>query len=813
MVYRLFCSYRSRIGLIASLVVGLIVATDFKIIPASYAEQGNSTGWLNDSVSIEFQDLNNSSVTSGDGREKSALYFLVLAPYPDSEPFKPSWEGGPAVVPAAMVARDLINNRTDILENYTIHFLVNDSGCDIVSKAINNVSYGLFYSKKNIVGIIGPGCSEATLSIAPLISDDRLSLLQIAPTATSPTLTDIGLFPNTFRPIVSALGVVDTYVELIKQKNYGHVGALYEAQRPFQTTVYTHFEAALEREGIQLTSFGLFDAQIPVTEFRFKVRIIFVFAGSGFARNLLCFALNQGMIYPDYQFIFSNRRPSNFLQNISFDVDGMQYSCSADRMKQTVVGMVFNDFRLTRHDRDTITDAGISYNDFSEKYDEALALHLKSLGLRESVDTEHESSYFDATWAFALSLNNSLPRLKERSLSLSKYKYGMPQITQIVREELLKLHFEGMRGRVEFSEETHDGANVTVVDIYQILMRDMTDMGIIGFYDPLSVERLVLYSNASLIPGGFELEYIMPPVSLGIVAMFAVACLFATLLACQVINIIWGQYKTVKAASPNLNHIIFSGCYLALVAVIVYTNAFVFLGVPDNSNIVLPIHCSALQWTVTMTYSLVFGTLCAKRWRIYRIFNGFSALPMKRLSDKILIFMSLIPLAIDVVVNVLWNIIDPWYFSVKRGPDLLAQATCLTSNNVAWGICTAVPKSALTAIVLYLAIKTRRIHRKEFRQTKSINILIYCLTILTGIFLPMYFLLQSLNISLFIFSINYVSFCLFVMTFVVLCIVFVLLPPLVSPIKEKLLKGALRGKVHRHPSGQNPLPHERKSIR
>ena len=65
---------------------------------------------------------------------KIPLYFLVLAPYSDSEPFNPSWTGGPAVVPAAMVARDLINKSEDILKDYTIHFLMNDSGCNVVSK-------------------------------------------------------------------------------------------------------------------------------------------------------------------------------------------------------------------------------------------------------------------------------------------------------------------------------------------------------------------------------------------------------------------------------------------------------------------------------------------------------------------------------------------------------------------------------------------------------------------------------------------------------------------------------------------------------
>ena len=103
--------------------------------------------------------------------DKSTIHFLVMAPYPDCPPFKPSWEIGPSLVPAAMVAKDHINRREDILKDYTIELIVDDSGCDITSKGINTIIYHLFYSGKNVVGIIGPGCSEATLVTAPLMSN------------------------------------------------------------------------------------------------------------------------------------------------------------------------------------------------------------------------------------------------------------------------------------------------------------------------------------------------------------------------------------------------------------------------------------------------------------------------------------------------------------------------------------------------------------------------------------------------------------------------------------------------------------------
>ena len=741
------------------------------------------------SGSLQFRDdiqCSYRSKVSDDNRK--ALYFLVVAPYPDCFPFSPSWRGGPAVLPAAIVAKDLINSRSDILVDYRIEFIIDDSGCNQTSKAVNSIIRGLFYSNKNVVGIIGPGCSEAALAIATLVTDDQISLIQIAPSVTSPDLTNTTLYPNTFRPIVSALGVVDTYIEIIRQKNYRHVGALYEVNRPFQTTVYTRFEEKALKEGVRLTAFGVLDnSHFPLVEFHSKVRVIFVFASSGIARQLLCSAYHSNMLYPDYQFIFSNRKPNNFLRNVTVSSEGVKYKCSPSDMARAIVGMIFNDFRLTRGDRNnSSTDAGVSYDEFDAIYTDARSCHVESLGLSKSdiVTTEHHSGYFDATWALALSLNSSLPHLKEKGLSLSNYTYQMPEITGVIKEELLNLSFEGMRGRIEFSRETHDGANVTLIDMYQVFSNG--DVDIVGFYTPnRSVEQpLVLYDTATLIPAEFDQIYIMPHVSLGVITMLSVVILFVVLFACHFANIVWASHKSVKATSPNLNHLIFSGCYLSLVGAIVYTNAFVFINVSENSNVIIPIHCSALQWTSTMTFSLVIGTLGAKTWRIHRIFNHFSASPMKRLSDKALIPVALLPLFIDVVLNVLWNSIDPWYTSVKRGSGLSAEATCKADNQIAWTIAISVPKGVLTLIVLYLSIATRRVNRNEFRHTKSINILIYSLLILTGLLLPLFFILQS-TVSLWSVSLRYFIFCLIDLAYVVLCILLVLLPPLIPSIKQK----------------------------
>ena len=728
--------------------------------------------------------------------EKLPLYFLVMAPYPDNPPLNPSWKGGPAVVPAAILAKELINEREDILRDYRLEFIIHDSGCNQTSKAVDGFIRSLFYSNKRIVGIIGGACSEATRAIAPLVPDERVSLIQIAPSATSPDFTNTTHYPNTFRPIVSALGVVDTYIEILRRMNYRHVGALYEADRPFQTNVYTRFLEEALIEEVKVTAFGLFDRQIPVSEFHSKLKVIFVFASPDFASQLLCLAYHEGMLSPDYQFIFSNRRPRNFFKNVTVRLTDEIVRCDPDQMKESVVGMIFSDFRLTRRDRtETKTHAGISYDEFNQSYTEVRNCHLAKCGLQSAISTEHQSSYFDATWSLALSLNNSQPRLKEMGLSLSDYTYLMPQITSIIREELLNLSFEGMRGRVEFSRVTHDGANVTIIDIYQYLNISEVysrDISIVGEYDPSMMESpLKFHENASLLTTSeFDLHYVVPHISFGILVAVASGFLLLILITCHVAYFAWRKYKTVKASSPRLNHLMFTGCYLAVGGTIVYINSFVFIHISENplTMMVFALHCTALQWATTLMYSLIFGTLCVKTWRVYCIFYKYNSLLVKHLNDKVLFLIALLPLALDIVMNILWNVVDLWYFDSRQveGYDLLALANCKTSNEVIWIIATAIPKGVLTVFVLYLAASTRRVHRKEFKETKSINILIFGLLLLAGTCLPIWVILRETVIESWHVTVSDVCFCLWLLGSVLLCIVFLFFPPLIPVIKHKI---------------------------
>ena len=717
--------------------------------------------------------------------EKSPLYFLVMAPYPDCPPFNPSWEGGPAVVPAAIVAKDLINQRDDILRDYRIELAVSDSGCNISTKAVNGLIEEVFHSKRNIVGIVGPGCSEATLATATLVTDGQISLIQIAPSATSPALTNTALYPNTFRPIVSALGFVDTYIEFIKQRGYQHVGALYEAGRPFQTAVYTHFQKKARKEEIQLTAVGLLGAHFSLDEFLFNVRIIFVFASSSFAHQLLCLAYHKKMFHTNYQFIFSNRKPMNFFQNVTLSSNGISYRCDQRQMKTVVTGMIFSDFRLRRQDRtENNTHPGISFNEFNDMYTQVRNCRLKMLGLNDTVHTEHHSGYFDATWALALSLNSSLPRLKDKGLSLSNYTH---QMSEIIKEELLNLSFEGMTGRIEFSRETHDGANSTIIDVYQVLNTSAPGYSLVGEYNPLlQGSPLKFFHNALLLTqANFDIIYVMPPYFVGGLVVIAAVLLFLLLFACHIAYVVFREYRTIKASSPRLNHLIFAGCYLAIGGTIVYTNTYAFINISEENMALFTIHCIALHWAVTLINPLVFGTLCVKTWRVYCIFYKYNSWLTEYLNDKVLLLAVLLLLGLNVVMNILWNAVNPWHFANMQGSDLQAVAECRTDYQLVWIVVVTLPQGILTMLVVYLAIATRGVHKEEFKETKSINSFLFSLLLLKGACLPLSFILRQGVIHYWCIILSYLCFCLWLLGSVLLCIVFLILPPLIPLIKDK----------------------------
>ena len=76
------------------------------------------------------------------------------------------------------------------------------------------------------------------------------------------------------------------------------------------------------------------------------------------------------------------------------------------------------------------------------------------------------------------------------------------------------------------------------------------------------------------------------------------------------------MHRLVKLGSPNVNIMIVAGAIMFYMIVILF-------GVDENvaSYSTVDGLCHARVWLVAIGFSLLYGTIFAKTWRIYYIFN------------------------------------------------------------------------------------------------------------------------------------------------------------------------------------------------
>lgn len=727
-------------------------------------------------------------------RKNMTLHLVVMAPLPDSTPgLVPGWAGGPAVIPGTRVAVDHINSRCDVLADYHLELLVADSGCDVSSKATISTLRNLFYSDTRVVGIIGPGCSAATIVVGTLLAKGGVSLINIAPSATSPVLVNRTAFPNTFRPIASSLGFINVHSNFIDHRRYSRVAILFEAQRQNHKDASSRFQTMLHAKNVMVSSFGMFDSFIPISALKNEFRIIFVFAGGSTSKKLMCLAYHRNMIYPTYQFIFVERRLRHFEGEASFILDEREFKCSESQMRQARVGIILNLIQLTRPDRNTTLVSNMTYEDFNESYVKELEAYKLELGEQNVVATEHQSGYYDSTWALALSLNASIPRLEaEFNRSLSDYRFGYPALTEVIRDELLKVSFEGVRGTVHFSNETLDGEDATVLNMFQVQLNGSVKL--VASYNPArsSTERLEVFDDSLFISDEFTVEVIAPPIFVEVLVFIALAAAMLCTIFFHVLNTLWVNAKSMKVTSPSLNHVIFSGCYLYLLSIL-----FISLQSMHGSSepVLFGVRCSAFIWCESIALTLIFATICVKMWRVYRIFSHTSANVLSNLQDHRLVGYVFALLVVDIVFNVVWNMTNPWFVYTAAQDQLRIRLTCNCDNLIIWLACLLTLKVALGLLVFYLSIITRRIPKREYKQTKSVNALTYSLIFLYCFTIPLHLiLLGKTNVSLV--TVSYLTLCFKNLVCVVLCTVFIFMPPVLPVLKQKL---RLTDSVHRDP--------------
>ena len=648
-----------------------------------------------------------------------------------------------SIVSGALIAQDEINNRTNLIPGYHIELIVKRrepcSSNHLVAGLSNLLNYTIDPPCRPVVAVSGLGCSSHTIVMSPVAGHNGFDLIQLS-SANSPIFqTQNHRFPHLWNFLGSATVYPDTVLALMDQFNWKRVGLVYNSGSVFTHEIAVYFEQKIKSsrskhlvfsEEIRGTTKIYFDRVISHIKSQ-GVTILVVMLSKEQDSILVTRVLKEGLLYPQYIWI-----------HVEIMLEWLVNEKLYDRATifSGIEGHIFLVPLTTAHNQSARLVSDEPYSVFEQKFKNRLP-QLKDLYNVSDIFSEvvFGSYYYDQVWALALALNNSLPVLRNKNLSIDGYTIGQPEITAVIEEQMANLSFKGAGGLVEFNQ-------------YRSVS---TPVQIVWFIDPLNIANFHTYMNASDLPKDrLDNDYALISLPVAIV-LYVAATAVIILTTIQLVLFMYLHYnncKVVRATSPYLSLVMFVGCYLFCVAAIFTITQGSFL---LSSNMYSATICILLLSAVN-AFSLTLTTLFIKLLRVYHIFRSSnhlkSNLGKKFKNYSLFFFILLLSLTPNIVFlfTLMFEIptMSRYETQVIRDSHFMNVIHIrLTGTGPYVAVACMLSYLAMfILLILFLAIRTRKITYKNFKDTKKINsfiAIVIFVTTLGSSFVSVLFLRQK----------------------------------------------------------------------
>ena len=716
--------------------------------------------------------LANYSMKSWIGTEAKEINVLVLLPFEISNSEEqPDYTDGPDVLPGIELAIEQINQQEGLLVGYTLNKTVVNSACNLQIHTILNFVEHFLHSDVQFAGIIGPTCSDATKIVAALTGKETVSILNFH-IASSPELGNRTRYGYSFGTVGSSRGYVDLFFHLIIVNNWQSIAIFYEEGSIFQQSTYTPLVNKFQVSGRIKFSTPISKTYLPLSLLsNYHVRVVFVLASHDLASRILCLInrVYPKLKFPAYQFVFLEILVS-YLNPVETTYKDRHYTCSLLEIKQAMEGYLLTHTNLTSVDNSTVLVSGITYREYLEQYGEKV-----NRSAENASTTEWANPLYDGMWSLALALNNSVHKLTNIGLDLSDYGYGHENATNIIRDEVLRLKFQGASGTISFDNET--GFTNSTIDLHQVV--DNVSI-LIGQYSEEQGE-LEIVGSPKFVANTFESSELLAHPALASLFLFFTAIALLLIITAHLLTLIYHKYKDIRASSYRLSQLSFIGCYIITISTVCFT---VQKAAPTSSVNTTAL-CGIQAWCLPVGLTLILGTVTAKTWRLYRIFVHLRK-PGRFLNDWVLIIVVLALVTVDIVLCTVWTTVSPFtteHLKTIMGHEIEVRVTCQSDSYIIWFTTLTLYQGLIMFVALTLSLLTKSIRHTSFK-TKPVTFLVYFLipTLLLG--LCIYMILEKTGI----YGVNaeYAVLSLTLNIILYLCFGFLFFPPLLPLIREKL---------------------------
>nr|XP_046272894.1 gamma-aminobutyric acid type B receptor subunit 1 [Scatophagus argus] len=689
---------------------------------------------------------------------KKKLYIGALFP------MSGGWPGGQACLPAAQMALDLVNSRTDILPDHELELIHYDSMCD--PGEATKLLYDLLYTEP-IKIVLMPGCSSVSTLVAEAARMWNLIVLSYG--SSSPALSNRQRFPTFFRTHPSATLHNPTRVQLFQKWKWTKIATIQQTTEVFTSTL-DDLEERVKEAGIEISvrqSF-LTDPAVAVKNLkRQDARIIVGLFYETEARKVFCEVYKEKLYGKKYVWFLIGWYADNW-----FKIKDPSINCTMEQMTEAVEGHVTTEIVMLNPE----TVRGAS-NLTSQEFLGQLMSKLGGKNPEETGGFQEAPLAYDAVWALALALNKTVGPLKVKGHQLQDFNYNNREITAEIYRALNTSSFEGISGHVVFDAQ---GSRMAWTLIEQLQGGSYKK---IGYYDSTK-GNLSWYGNDKWIGPG-------PPADQTVVIeefrylsqkLFVSVSIFAGLgillgIVCLTFNIYNSNVRYIQNSQPYLNNLTTVGCVMALAAVFP-------LGI-DGLHVhrrQFPVVCQFRLWLLGLGFSLAYDSMFTKIWWVHTVFTKKDEKKDKRkhLEPWKLYTTVGILLGIDILSLLIWQIVDPLHITVEKfrreAPkgdlDVLIQPLlehCSSKKMNTWLGVVYGYKGLLLLLGIFLAYETKSISTEKINDHRAVGMAIYNVAVLCLITAPVTMILSSQQDASFAFASLAIVFSVYI-TLVVLFI-------------------------------------------
>ena len=625
--------------------------------------------------------------------ETKPLYLLTLVPYNSGGQDLEALTG-------ALIARDKINNHSDLLPGYHIELIVkNIEDCSSTETAIglaNLVKYTVSPPCHPVVAVAGLLCSSHTSVLSPVAGHDGYDLIQLS-AANSPIFqTQNHRFPHLWRFLGSATVYSDTVLAIMDQYNWTRIGVVYDTQSVFHTQIVEHLVKKITAStnktvvfsiGIRNTFTTISSIQSKASETTIVVTVL------DLQRAIAVQSMVQNQSSASAIFWIHLNTQTNTQQSNDHSVQHIHtrpHECF-------ILKLQTNTFELDK----------TAYNNQQS---------LFSLVL------------YDQVWAFALALNKSLPELK-RNLSIDSFR--QPNITAVIEGQMMNLRFHGASGWIQFDQYRSVS---TPVEILWVLKTGSKVL--VGVYNPLLPTKFHVGVNSSNLPfdkvphGRYQ--YITLPVAILLYIFTGFVLIFTTVQL--ILYLRYRHHKVIKATSPCLSLLIFLGSYLLCIAAIL-TITLQSVLIPCKEFLIL---FGVISTLVINGIGLIFITLLVKLMRLYQIFIKWMNKDLgRRWSDFYLLLAIII---LNIIPNIGVVSLFTWiHFHLSTYGCTLNDD--ITALYIIMGLTMGYFLLSLSLVFVWGTLN-RKIKHKDFNNTSQIYflsaVLVYILLVVVAFYIIYY---------------------------------------------------------------------------